>query len=147
MGERQVAPQGVFSAGVGAGADAVTEAAGAWADAGVTGTEMAAPTAVAAMASVIVEPEKRSSMVVSLCFGVATVADLCSRMLDISEEDLIQALGALGGMLLARAEEGPQCDERRKVLNRAIDQALSASGPALKAVRRALQAKSPGAAE
>ena len=63
----------------------------------MTGTETAAPTAVAAMASVIVEPEKRSSMVVSLCFGAATVTDLCSRMLDISEEDLIQAFGALSG--------------------------------------------------
>ena len=59
-------------------------------------------------------------------------------MLDISEEDLIQALGALSGT---------ERDERRKVLNRAIDQALSASCPALEAVRRALQAKSPGAAE
>jgi hypothetical protein len=49
-------------------------------------------------------------------------------------------------MLLARAEEGPERDERRKVLNRAIDQALSASCPALEAFRLA-QAKSPGAAE
>jgi hypothetical protein len=32
----------------------------------MTGTEMAAPTAVAAMASVTIEPEKRSRMTISL---------------------------------------------------------------------------------
>src|ERR1700674_1750376 len=76
---RSGSPQGVVSGGAGAGAGALTEAAGAWADVGVTDTETAAPTAVAAMASVIVEPEKRSSMMASFCLGVGDCIGLGSR--------------------------------------------------------------------
>jgi hypothetical protein len=43
----------------------------AWPDVRVTDMETTAPTAAAAMATVIIEPERRSSMMVSLCITFA----------------------------------------------------------------------------
>jgi hypothetical protein len=54
-------PQGVFSAGTGA----VVAAAGAWANVPVVDIKTVTPTAVAAVTTVIVEPMKRSSMMIS----------------------------------------------------------------------------------
>jgi hypothetical protein len=61
---RSGSPQGVVSAAAGA------EAAGAWADAPVMGTETTAPMAVPAMATVIIEPESLSRMMASFCLAV-----------------------------------------------------------------------------
>src|SRR5207244_12474293 len=60
-------PQGVFSAG------AVTGAAGAGAGVRVMDTEMTALTAAAAMATIIIEPEKRSPMMVSCCLQLTSL--------------------------------------------------------------------------
>jgi hypothetical protein len=54
-------PQGVSGAGTGA----VTDSSGAWADVPMMDIETGTPITVAAMAAVIVEPMKRSSMIVS----------------------------------------------------------------------------------
>src|ERR1700730_7533373 len=72
---RSGSPQDVFSAGTGV----VTEAAGAWADVPVMDTEITAPTAVAAMATVIVKPEKRSSMMVSFRYALCYYTGSCVR--------------------------------------------------------------------
>src|SRR5712671_3938359 len=70
---RSGSPQEVFSAG------AVAEAAGAWADVPVMDADMAAPTAAATIATVIVEPEKRSSMIISFRLAWCYFSRFCSK--------------------------------------------------------------------
>jgi hypothetical protein len=64
MPSRSGSPQGVFCA--------IAEPGEAWADAGMTDAEKSAPRVAAAMAAVIIEPEKRSRMTISFlrCSGL-----------------------------------------------------------------------------
>src|SRR5215467_10605717 len=61
---RSGSPHGVINDGTGVGA--VPETAGVWAEAGVTDTEMTAPTMVATLATVIIELESLSRMMISV---------------------------------------------------------------------------------
>jgi hypothetical protein len=75
---RSGSPQDVFNAG-------------AWADVPVMDAAMTAPTAVAAIATVIVEPEKRSSMINSFRLAWRYVSRFCSKAHYLSRRSIREA--------------------------------------------------------